>query len=633
MRAARAGRRLVLIAALGAVSMPAPLLAQDETRDRTGPDAGPVTLPSFPDRRELAPPIVPAPSADAPAATSEPDRTPMASVTVRQVRVAANGDGGDAIPPPAWNPPSDEASGLRLEHEPGQPLDENWIRAQFARNLGDGGTVSQAVALIQLVNRAFLTAGFFNSGVVVPQQTELDAGILELRLVYGRLAASDAAVPAIAVEWGDGRSSGLDADYVRSRFGSVRRQPLSAYDIERDFRLLAEDPAIRTVSADLRPGTLPGEASLSLIVFPDRRVDFYTGVANDRSPSVGGERLYGGGFARNLLAGGDVLSGEFGITDGLEDVQVAYAMPIFTPRLSLTLRGSYNDAAVVEPVLVPLGISARDRAVQAGFVYRFVEQPLMPTAIADRWSPSRSLAAGLQVLRRWQKSFLFGEPFSFAPGSVDGRTVYTALRLTGDYLLRNVDQVLAVSVTGTLGLGGTQSPIQGIPSPDDHFKALLVQANYARRIDDSGLELRARLTGQIADGLLYSGERFSIGGETSVRGYRENLFLADMALVGSVELALPFSLSPRSARAGDFDWGGFTISAFADAAAFDTLELPSPEDRIASVGLSLAWTPSDAIVARITYAEALDQPDLQTPSDLQDRGFQFRITIYPLDLL
>ena len=179
--------------------------------------------------------------------------------------------------------------------------------------------------------------------------------------------------------------------------------------------------------------------------------------------------------------------------------------------------------------------------------------------------------------------------------------------------MRNVDQVLAIAVTGTMGLGGTQSDIPSIPSPDDHFMALLAQVNYARRLDASGLELRARLTGQIADGILYSGERLSIGGETSVRGYRENLFLVDNAVVGSLgSLSVQPVAALRTDRRGG--QGAFTASVFTDAAWFETLEVATAEDYVASVGVALAWNPSDAIQARISYAHALnDVPDLRHP--------------------
>lgn len=651
-RPRRRAPQFALLAFSAAIASPGfaaqPAGPAEEPRDRVGPEAQPPTLPPFPRPEELTP-SVPAPPA--PLATTP---LPGASRSIGHVRIDVEGDGADAVPPRRWTAPDDPLSGLRLVHESGEPLDADWVRAQFAANLaGGGGTVSTAVALVQLVNRAFLTAGFINSGLVVADQRDLASGILDLRLIYGRLAAAADGTPPVTIQWGEQGARGLDEAFVRSRFPSARQRPLSAVEIERDFRLLAEDPAVRTVTADVRPSDRPGEASLNLIIHPEERFDFYVGAANDRSPAVGGERIYAGGYVRSLLAAGDLLTAEVGTTRGLEDAQVGYSTPVIGPRTMLSLRGSFNNAAVIDRPLLPLDISAEDRSFQAGLSHRFLQRPLTPAG-EGRWSPSQTLTGGLLVAYRHQKSFLLGEPFSFAPGSVDGVAEYTALRLTGDYLMRNVDQVLALSLTATMGLGGTQSDVASIPNPDDHFKALLVQANYARRLTESGIELRGRLTGQIADGVLYSGERLSIGGSTSVRGYRENSFLVDNGLIGSIELAVPFSLSSgRRRAAGGTDWGAFSVFAFADAALFENAEPPPPgEDFIASVGIGLSWTPSDAIFASITYGidlvdvplagEGGPGPGGPGPGpgpgpggrnrDLQDRGIQFRIVIHPLRL-
>jgi hemolysin activation/secretion protein len=411
---------------------------------------------------------------------------------------------------------------------------------------------------------------------------------------------------------------------------SAQRRPLNAAAIERDFRRLADDPAIRTVDAQLRPGAAPGEASLHLEIVPRDRFDLYFTAGNNRSPSVGGERLAAGGAARNLAASGDLLSGELGVTRGVLDASLAYAAPVLTPRTFLTLRGSFNRAAVVDRPLAPLDIRSRDRGAEASLVHRLVDAPLMPVG-EGRWAPSRQLSAGIGVAWRRQRSFLLGEPFSFAPGSVDGRSEYGAARLIGDYVQRNVDQVFALSATASIGLDGTRSDQPGVPTPDRHFLSLLVQANYARRLAPNGLELRGRLTGQAANGVLYSAERLSIGGEASVRGYRETLILADQGLVGSVELALPFSLSGANAAARNFDWGAFTIAAFADAGTARNVGTPDPDPRtLASVGLSLAWQPSDAVSAQVAYGLALIDVDQTGSRDLQDRGLHFRFTVYPL---
>ena len=625
---ARKPLRLALIALLAGT--PQLAWAQEnsgaqEPGERTGPQAQPPALPSFPRPEELRPSPVP----EVPA-TSDAPVAPATAFPIREVRVSTETDGRSAVPPPRWRPPEDGPSGLRLVHRRGQPLDADWVRAQFAANMsGGGGGVATAVALVQLINRAFLTAGFVNSGVVVPEQRELAGGILDLRVVYGRLAAAQG-TPPVTVAWGEGGSAGLTEDYVRSRFPSTARQPLSALAIERDFRLLAEDPAIRTVNADLRPGGAPGEASLHLTIVPEDRFDLYVGAANDRSPSVGGERVYAGGFVRSLLFGGDLLSAEAGLTEGVEDASIAYSFPFLTPRTAFSARGSFNNAAVIDRPLVPLDIRAEDRAVQAGLTHRFVQSPLSPSRAPGRWRPSRSFTAGAFIAWREQRSFLLGEPFSFAPGSVDGRTEYTALRITTDYLARGVDQVLAISLTGTMGLGGTQSDIPSIPNPEDNFKALLAQVNYARRLNADGLELRARITGQVTDGVLYSGERLSVGGESSVRGYRENLYLVDTGVISSVELAYPFTFGgDHQDRA--VNWGAFTASIFADAAGFENVDSLDPdEELIASVGVALTWNPSDAIRASVAFGIPLVDVPLAGTRDLQDRGFHFRIVIHPL---
>jgi hemolysin activation/secretion protein len=184
-----------------------------------------------------------------------------------------------------------------------------------------------------------------------------------------------------------------------------------------------------------------------------------------------------------------------------------------------------------------------------------------------------------------------------------------------------------------MGLWGTRSDQPLVLNPARRFRALLVQLNYARRLDRHGLELRARLTGQAADSILYSGERLAIGGAASVRGYRETLLLADRGLVGSIELARPFSLSGGGGARNGWDWGAFTAGLFADGALADNVAGPDPiPDAIAGIGLGLAWQPSDALSLRVDYGYALVDADQTGSRDLQDRGIHFRLTIHPLGL-
>lgn len=533
------------------------------------------------------------------------------------------------MPPEGWQPTNDPGVAFQLEYQPLQLLDAAWVQRQFERNdlPGADGNVGRALALIQVINRAFLSAGFINSGVAV--RPSGGPGVLELHIIYGGLVAPSDSIPAINVEWTGRGAKGLTPGYLSNRMASARGYPLNAFALERDFRLLAEDPAIRTINADLRPGARPGEASLALSVLPQDRFDLYVSAANNRSPSVGGERLAGGGSVRNLLGAGDLFGGEVGVTDGVKDVSLSYARPFLSPRTTLSIRGALNQAAVVDTLLEPLDIKARDRYVEAGLMRKLIEAPLLPRAQGG-WLSARTLSLGGTVVWRTSNAFLLGEPFSFAPGAMDGRSGYTAVRLVGDYLVRNVDQVIAVSVTGTVGLDGTRSNIAGAQSPDRHFQAVLAQANYARRLSDKGLELRARVSGQWSGSLLYSGERFSAGGATTVRGYRENALLADQGVIGSLELIQPLKLSGRRGGGRGFDWGALAVSAFADGAAMRNHDAPQPQHSIYSVGAALAWTPVAALAAQVTYGHALKRTEPPGEKDIQDHGLHVRMTVFPL---
>lgn len=621
LRRSRRAAPLAVTAALGCAS---PLLAQEPPRQRTGPDAVAPPVADY-----AAPVALPQPAFAVVPTLATPTRSALAVSNVA-IRSEAEPDGP---PPPGWRPPTEELSGLNLDHVPGERLDASWVRRQFERNglIGGAGTADRALALVQLINATFLSAGYVNSGLVVQREHPLVDGTLNLELIFGRLTSLENGAPALTVKFSDGSAQGLNADYIAHRMPSAMRRPLSGLDIERDFRLLADDPTIQTVNADLRPGSRPGEASLLLLIDPQDRIDLYLTAANSRSPSVGGERIAAGGSIRNLLSGGDILSGEAGMTKGLDDYTAGYATPLFTPALSLTLRGSINNAAVVDSQLVPLDIRSRDRAGEIGLTYAVLRQPLTPLGEARGWSPARALSFGVLVAQRRSRSFLLGQPFSFSPGSVDGRSKYTAVRLVGDYLVRNVKDVFAASVTATMGLEGTRSTVPGALNPDRNFKALLVQLNYARRLTAQRLELRARVTGQIADSVLYSGERLSSGGERTVRGYRENLLLSDKGAIGSIELSQPFSLLPRY-RAG-FDWGSFAVAAFADGAVLRNHgAAPISQRSIYSVGGSLSWVPSDAIAARVSYGVALKKVPSLGNRDIQDRGLHFSLTVYPLRL-
>jgi len=591
--------------------------------ERTGPNAS-QPLPDFSETAEFpttevtAPPIAPV----------------AGSAQISSIEIAVPQPGIAAIRPD-WVPPADPTGALTIDYQRGDTLSAMWIKRQFASNdlIGPEVALDRVISIVQLINRAFVSNGYINSGVLVDGAPPSNGGALKLQLVYGRMVGGEGKLPGLTVTWGENGRNRLSEGYIAARMAAVKQTPVNAAEIERQFRLLAENPAIRTVAANLQPGARPGEAQLAINVDPEPNLDLYVSAANSRSPSIGGERFAVGGSFRHLIRPGDIFSAETGWTGGEQDLILGYEGPFIGTKLLIRGRGGFNNAAVIDPQLRPLDITASDWQAEGGFAFRIIERPLTPRNGDVGWLSARSLTVGLNLAHRESKTTLLGRPFSFSPGAVNGRSEYTALRLTGDFIQRGIGTVLAVSVTATQGLNGTQSVLPNLISPDQDFRAVRAQVSYARRLTESGLELRARLAGQYANGILYSGERFGAGGAQTVRGYRETLVLSDAGLNGSLELAQSFDLGKPSNSGDRFGWGRFAASAFADGALLRNREGPQafpPE--IASIGVTLAWTPSPAITARAIFGQTLIGAPLTGSKDLQDRGFSFRVTVRPLEL-
>ena len=601
----------------------------DSLRDRTGPGS---TGPALPAYSQPTPPLIPLVEAPVSVATGD-ERGVLLS------GIALTGDTETAIAAIGWVPERDAVAGLALDRPGTTGFDVDWIERQFVQNalVGTRVPLDRITGLVQLINLAFVRNGYISSGVRIARGEISNGGVLRLERVAGRTAVRDGG-EAVTLAWGSEGSRGLSPEYISARMQPARAVPLNAIAVERAFRLLAENAAIDTIRADLRPGARPGEAVLALTVDPAERFDLFASFANSRSPAVGGERAVVGGSVRNLMAAGDIFSAELGFTAGEPDLSAGYQTPIFGTHTELVLRGGYNRASVVDRPLLPLDISALDWSIEGGLNQSFVKTPLMPRPTGG-WSAARTVTAGVRIAHRETETFLLGMPFSFAPGAVNGRSHYTALRLVADWVERGTQQVTALSFTLTQGLDGSRvvpaNPADRITLldrvPQTSFRAALLQASHARRLTAQGLELRLRATGQWSNGLLYSGERLAAGGEFSVRGYRETLALVDRGAIGSVELYQPFSLAPRGG--GGFNPGAFGAAIFADGAVLGNASGQQPQpDELASVGVSLAWVPSEAISARVSYAEALINTRQVGSRDLQDRGFQFRLTIRPLAL-
>lgn len=464
-----------------------------------------------------------------------------------------------------------------------------------------------------LLTRAYVDRGYVNSGVVLPDQ-DLTDRVLTLQIVEGRL--TDIAITG---------TEGLDPEYIRSRLALGIGPPLNMNEVGERFRMLLQDPLIRRLNGRLIPGLKPGEASLDVAV--ERAEPYSIGIAfdNDEPPSVG---EIGGTLnllGRNFTGRGDSVSVQISGTEGKRGISVAASVPVTARDTLVHLSGEASKSDVVEKPLDQIDIESESWSLELG-----VRHPLLKTSMKE-------YAVDLTFARRHSSSFLLGIPFSFGPGTSNGNSDVGVFRLALDAVWRSTDEVAAARSTiniGISGLGGTETGVE----PDGDYQFWLGQFQYARRIEGltpiDGAQVIVRADAQISADKLLSLEQFAIGGLSTVRGFRENQFVNDSGMTGSVELRLPIlELELPTAITGTHT-SRIVLAPFLEGGAVWPHGLGfQAKDTLASSGIGLLWDPAPWIETSVyfglPFGGVSNDPEPSTES-LQDMGVHFSVSFrYP----
>lgn len=454
--------------------------------------------------------------------------------------------------------------------------------------------------LLELRNKLslhYVGKGHVNSGAVLPDQ-EIKDGVVRYRIVEGALTDIELS--------GNER---LRASYVLNRIRLRAGPPLNVNQLQESLQLLQQSGLIERVSAELVPGTMPGESRLKISVEEARQYQIGIVVANDRSPSVGPYRLEVFGVHRNLTGFGDSIDARRDVTRGIENYALAYSFPVSARDTLLTIRATRNDSLVIEPPFDAIDITSKSSTVSLG-----LSHPLTKDIFG-------SFTLGLAVERRKSETFLMGEPFSFSAGIPNGESKVDVLRFSQDLLRREASRVIALRSTLSRGRTNATPQTAGI-GPGRHFLSWLGQFQWAQLHAASGQQLIARLDAQWTDHPLMPIEKLAFGGMNTVRGYRENQALRDRGYVLSLEYRYPvFSEATTGIR--------LYIAPFVDyGRGWNADSTPTAPDDISSAGLGLLFEYSQRLQARLYVGKPFrDIP--QAKHDPQDSGVHFAL-VYQL---
>lgn len=410
------------------------------------------------------------------------------------------------------------------------------------------------------LTRLYISRGFVNSGAILPDQTVSD-GVVTYRIVEGTVSELN----ITGNRW-------FRTGYLRRRL-ELGGAPLNVNDLQRDIQQLLEDPRIRRLSADLKPGLRPGESVLDVRVEDQQPFRLLLDVNNHQAPSIGAERGIVTLEDANLLGLGDVLTLRYGKSDGLDPLlDFRYAIPVTARDTSLSFQYRRNALVVIEQPFTDLNIESKSEIFTLG-----IRQPVYRT-------PQTVVAVELIGERLKETTTLLGEPFPLLPGSHNGETAVTAIRAVQEVVHRTQNQAIAFRSRFSLGIDALGATINSDREvPDGRFFSWLGQLQVARRLPflDSQIIVRSDL--QLTPDPLLTLEQVALGGRFTVRGYRENTIVRDNAYVGSVELRIPLV---RNTRWADY----LEVAPFYDyGRGWATVEAtPDPID-ISSVGAGLRW--------------------------------------------
>lgn len=472
---------------------------------------------------------------------------------------------------------------------------------------GSATEVNRSLSFVELlrartaITEYYVCRGYITSGGLIPPQT-LEGNIVTIQVVEGSLDAINVT-----------GTQRLTPRYIRERLAIAGSTPLNQRRLLEGLQLLQTNPLIQSISADLQAGVRPGTNVLQVAVTEADTLHALLELDNGRSPSVGSFRRQAQVSQANLLGFGDGLSIGYSNTDGSNGINASYIIPL-NPRNG-TLRVSYGttDSEVIEPPFDVLEIESTSRYYELTF-----RQPVIQTVTEE-------LALGLTASRQESQTEILidgrSTPFPLSLGADDeGRTRISALRFFQEWTQRDRQQVLAFRSQFSVGLDALNATVKD-DAPDSRFLAWRGQGQWVRLLAPDTL-LLVRGDVQLTGDSLVPLEQFGVGGQESVRGYRQDALLADSGLLASAEVRIPI-LRVRNVQ------GLLQVVPFLDwgTAWNNELEDPSPQ-AIAGVGVGLLWRMGGNFSARLDWGIPL--VDIESRNRTwQENGLYFSVGFSP----
>jgi hemolysin activation/secretion protein len=491
----------------------------------------------------------------------------------------------------------------RFEFVGNTALKPEELNPAIADFIGKPLTFSQLLQAANQITALYVQKGYVTSGAYIPSQ-EFRSGTIRIQIVEGSLED-------IKVTVSKGR---LRSDYVRSRVALGTDKPLNLNRLQSSLQQLQLNPLIERLDAELTAGTRPGVNSLAVNVAGAKTFNAQLNLNNNRNPSIGSFERGITVTEANLTGGGDQLSLSYSNTAGSNRFEGSYTIPVNPRNGTVGVNYRITNNKIVEPPFKDLDIKVNSREYELTF-----RQPVIQRATPQ---VTQELALSVTAARRESDSSILGVDFPLFPGAdARGKTRINELRLTQEWLRRSQQDVLAARSDFNFGMGGTQSNGN---EPSSRFFVWQGQFLYSRRLGTPtgtpaiGSTFLLRSNVQLTGDSLLSIKQFSLGGQGTVRGYRQDALLTDNGVSTSAEVRLPIARFPRVQ-------GTLQLAPFVDVGTGWNSRSANPDPKtLIGAGLGLVWQMGDKLTARFDWGIPLVNANRGDRS-LQEKGLYFQL--------
>lgn len=412
---------------------------------------------------------------------------------------------------------------LRYEVIGTDVLGQAEVDAATSKFTGDRKSITDIQNARAEIDKLLFNKQYITSGARVPpdQDLQIDGAIVKIEVIPGRLEE---------IKVSGGENSRLNPSYVKSRLEIATGAPLNKERLLEALQLLQLDPLIKNISAELSAGTKPGTNLLEIKFTENPSFSTQISLNNNRSPSIGSFERRIQINQENLLGIGDGINIAYANTDGSNSIDARYSIPISPYNTTLSFSFGKASSRVIEAPFNQLDI------LSSSLYYEMsLRQPILQT-VKDQIA--REIALGLTTSHQQSETSLLNTPFPLSVGADDqGRTSVSTLRFFQEYIQRDSQEAWFLRSQFSLGLNALNATINAT-APDGRFVAWRGQGRWHRNLS-SDMAILVRGDVQLSDRTLVPLEQISLGGQSTVRGYRQDLALNDNGAFASAELQFP----------------------------------------------------------------------------------------------